>query len=185
MDERRNYFRLQLNAKVELIPLETQPTANSEASSHFSSSGILQTMAELKRLEVDGNQLQQQIKDTDRALGEFLNILTRKIDVLAQFCLSLQTTDSAKSQTIDLSEGGLVFDYPSALPEQQWFALMLRFDSPIMATAIYAQVIRCEPDRGNGCRIAAEFRYLNATERQQISQQIMRAQMESARRKPQ
>ncbi|WP_339615470.1 PilZ domain-containing protein [uncultured Gilvimarinus sp.] len=187
MDERRDYFRLTLNAIVELKALAAKPlvTSGADATSHFTSSRILQTMAELKRLELDGGQLQQQIKDADRALGEYLNILTRKIDVLAQFCLSSQVTDYASAQAIELSEGGLMFHHSEPLPEHQWLALMLSFESPLMATALHAQVIRCEPDRGNGYLIAAEFLYLNAAERQQISQQIMRAQLESARRKPQ
>lgn len=185
MDERRDYFRLALSANVELATLPQQPEANADASSHFTASHILHTMAELKRLDLDGSQLQQQIKDADRALGDYLSILTRKIDTLAQFCLNSQIAGLKVTQTIELSEGGLQFVHPTPLAEQQWLALMLSFDSPLMAIALHAQVIRCEPDRGNGCQIAAEFLYLNAAERQQISQHIMRAQMVSARQKPQ
>ncbi|WP_052481120.1 PilZ domain-containing protein [Gilvimarinus agarilyticus] len=185
MDERRGYFRLTVSSNVELNVLARRPEANADASSHFTASPILHTMAELKRLDLDGSQLQQQIKDSDRALGDYLSILTRKIDTLAQFCLNSQIAERNTSQSIELSEGGIQFTHPTPLAEQQWLALMLSFDTPLMAIALHAQVIRCEPDRGNGCQITAEFTYMNAAERQQISQHIMRAQMASARQKPQ
>jgi len=184
MDERRDYFRLPLDASIELKELPEKPTADADANSYFTSSHALQAMAELRRLELDGSQLQQQVKDADRALGEYLNILTRKIDLLAQFCLSTQITQPKASQSIELSENGLVFHHPTPLTEQHWLALMLSFESPLMAIALHAQVLRCEPDRGNGYLIAAQFLYLSTAQRQQISQHIMRAQLELARRKP-
>jgi hypothetical protein len=183
MTDRRDYFRLRLDAHVELHLLEQKPLSIDDANAHFAFNHILQTLFELKKLDTEGNQLQQQIKEADRALGEYLHIVNRKVDALAQYCLNTGTESELATQTIELSEGGLLLHNDAPLPQGQWLALMLRFNSPLMVIALHAQVVRCEPDRGNGYQIAAEFHYANATERQQISQHIMRAQMELARRK--
>lgn len=183
MNDRRDYYRLRLDAHIELQPLEQKPLHCDDANAHFAFNHTLQTLFELKKLDTEGNQLQQQIKEADRALGEYLHIVNRKVDVLAHHCLNTGTESELATQTIELSEGGLLLHSDTPFKQGQWLALMLRFSSPLMVTALHAQVIRCEPDRGNGYQIAAEFHYTNATERQQLSQHIMRSQMELARRK--
>lgn len=184
MSERREYFRMPMEAEVELKQLEQPPEEAADPTNEFPARGMLKIIAELKRLDGDAAQLHPQIKDSDRALGEYLHIISRKIDVLAQYCLTLQTNGQNQPQEVVLSEGGIHFYSPYALPQQSWVALYLVFTQPPMAIALYAKVTRCEPDPDNGYAIAAEFHYTGGLQRQQISQHMMRAQIDSIRRHP-
>ncbi|UTF60924.1 PilZ domain-containing protein [Gilvimarinus sp. DA14] len=180
MDERREYFRIDVEARIDLAI--TQDSARQQdPASYFSQSGVLHTLAELKKLDGEGLQVQQQIKDNDRALGEYLHLLSRKVDILALYCLSSSAESLGDTQTVTISEGGLDFTYPQQVDAGSPVALMLVFTQPPMAIALHARAVRCEPDPTTGFTIAAEFHYQNSAQRQQISQQIMRAQMESIR----
>ncbi|MBU2887432.1 PilZ domain-containing protein [Gilvimarinus agarilyticus] len=181
MKERREYFRMEVQASINMATLAGKPTEQADPASHFSASPVLRTMAELKKLDGDAMQLQQQIKVTDRALGEFLHVLSRKIDVLAMYCLTSSAEELGSYHTTTLSEGGISFAYSTPAQVGDWVALMVIFSHPTMAIALHGQVTRCEPDPDTGYQLAAEFRYENSAQRQQISQQIMRSQMESIR----
>lgn len=184
MSERREYFRMPMEAEVELKQLEEPPAEAADPTNEFPARGMLKIIAELKRLDGDAAQLHTQIKDSDRALGEYLHIISRKIDVLAQYCLTLQANGQGETQEVVLSEGGIHFHCPYALPGSAWLALYLVFTQPPMAIALYAKVTRCEPHPDKGYVIAAEFHYTGGLQRQQISQHMMRAQIDSIRRHP-
>ncbi len=181
MDERREFFRIDVKARIDLVTLDSTPTGQQDPSQHFAQSNVLHTLAELKKLDADAMQAQQQVKDSDRALGEYLNILSRKVDILALYCLSSSAEALGEPQTVTISEGGIDFNAPQAVNSGGYIAVMPVFTRPPMAIALYAQVVRCDPDPTNGFTIAAEFHYQNSAQRQQISQQIMRSQMESIR----
>ncbi|WP_169334807.1 PilZ domain-containing protein [Gilvimarinus chinensis] len=181
MDERREYFRIDVKARVDVAESASSSPLELDPADHFTQSGILHTLAELKKLDTEGMQIQQQIKDSDRALGEYLHLLSRKVDILALYCLSTSAESLGESQTVTISEGGLDFNHSQNLETGEPVALMLVFSQPTMAIALHARVVRCEPDPTTGFTIAAEFQYQNSAQRQQISQQIMRAQMESIR----
>src|SRR5690606_35581120 len=85
MSERREYFRMPMEAELELKQLEEEPAEGAEPANEFPAQSMLKIMTELKRLDGDAAQLHPQIKDSDRALGEYLHIISRKIDVLAQY----------------------------------------------------------------------------------------------------
>lgn len=184
MSERREYFRMPMEAKLELKQLDAEPAEGAEPADEFPSQGMLKIVAELKRLDSDAAQLHPQIKDTDRALGEYLHLVSRKIDVLAQYCMATQSPAGSSTESVILSEGGINLYYDSALKDGQYLALHLVFSQPPMAIALYAKVSRCEPDRDKGYAIAAEFHYTSGLQRQQISQHMMRAQIDSIRRQP-
>ncbi|MDO3382717.1 PilZ domain-containing protein [Gilvimarinus algae] len=181
MDDRREYFRIVVDACIEVAPLDAPPGQQQDPAIHFASSAVLRTMAELKKIDGESAQVQQQIKDGDRALGEYLHLLSRKVDVLALYCLTSSAEAQGDYQSVTLSEGGISFNHREPVSQHQWVAMMLIFASPPSAIALHAQVTRCEPDRDTGFDIAAEFHYSNSAQRQQISQQIMRAQMDQIR----
>lgn len=181
MEDRREYFRMEVQANINITVLPNQPSPQADPASQFATSPILRAMAELKKLDGDAMQLQQQIKDSDRALGEYLHLLSRKIDVLAMYCLTCSPESLGDYHQVTLSEGGISFSHPTPVADSSWLALMIIFAHPTMAIALHGQVTRCEPDTDKGYRIAAEFRYENSAQRQQISQQIMRSQMEAIR----
>lgn len=184
MSERREYFRMPMEAELELKQLEDEPAEGAEPANEFPAQSMLKIMTELKRLDGDAAQLHPQIKDSDRALGEYLHIISRKIDVLAQYCLTAQAGGHREPREVVLSEGGINFTLPYALPLNSWLALYLIFPQPPMAIALYAKVTRCEPHPDTGHAIAAEFHYTGGLQRQQISQHMMRAQIDSIRRHP-
>lgn len=181
MEDRREYFRMQVEANIEMLALPAKPSHQADPASHFTSSPILRAMAELKKLDGEAMQLQQQIKDSDRALGEYLHVMSRKIDVLAVYCLTSSTESQGDYCEVTISEGGVSFTDRQEVSLGDWVALMVIFSHPTMAIALHGQITRCEPDPAKGYQIAAEFHYENSAQRQQISQQIMRSQMESIR----
>ncbi len=181
MDERREYFRIDVEARVDVAEPDSPAPLEHDPAGYFSQSGVLHTLAELKKLDTEAMQVQQQIKDNDRALGEYLHLLSRKVDILALYCLNTNAESLGDNQKVTISEGGLDFNHGQNIKSGAPIALMLVFSQPTMAIALHARVVRCEPDPTTGFTIAAEFQYQNSAQRQQISQQIMRAQMESIR----
>lgn len=185
MSERRLYFRIDDYLDLEYLAVEEDTLRHTPAENLFPGSAALKTYAELKKIDSEASQLFYQIKDRDRQVADYLYLLNRKMDLIAQQLISeprLRGAHGTDQRQVNISEGGLAFSNHEALKAGQPLALNLTFLPTYVGLAIYARVARCEPVRTGGYEIAAEFETLTDAQQHLLSQQIMRAQMAEKRR---
>lgn len=186
MSERRLYFRIDDYLDLEYLSVDEDTLQHTPVENLFPGAAALKTYAELKKIDSETTQLFYQLKDHDRAVADYLHLLNRKIDLLAQQLISeprQQSRHRAEQRHVNISEGGLAFSNKEALPAGQPLALNLTFLPTYVGLALYARVARCEPVRTGGYEIAAEFDSMTEPQQQLLSQQIMRAQMAEKRRR--
>lgn len=185
MPERRLYFRIDDYLDLEYLAVDEDTLRHTPAENLFPGAAALKTYAELKKIDSESSQLFYQIKDRDRQIADYLYLLNRKIDLLAQQLISeprLHGTHATDQRRVNISEGGLAFSNREPLELGQPLALNLTFLPTYVGLALYARVARCEPLRTGGYEIAAEFEALTDPQQHLLSQQIMRAQMAEKRR---
>jgi len=185
MPERRHYFRIDDYIDLECRQVDSDTAARTPVENLFPGSAALKVYAELKRIDSETAQLLYQIKDRDRHLADYLHLLNRKIDLLAQQLISephSQQHAGQRRRSVNISEGGIAFDHDQPLAMDRLVALNLVFLPTFVSVPVYALVTRCEQGRNERWEIAAEFRQITDAQQQLISQQIMRAQMAEKRR---
>lgn len=185
MSERRSYFRIDESIAIEFKETE-EITANTAAPElQFPDTRSLKFFSELRKIDNDNAQLFHQIKETSRALGDYLHNLNRKIDLISQQLMadSKPPPPSKSIKQVNLSEGGIAFGSSRAVAPNAFIALRLIFLPSNSGLVIFAKVIRCEANNSGEFQIAAKFHRITDTHQQLIGQQIMRAQMAERRKK--
>jgi hypothetical protein len=187
MSERRSYFRIDESIALEFKEVE-EITANTAAAElQFPNTTSLKLFAELRKIDNDNAHLFHQIKETSRALGEYLHNLNRKIDIISQQLMtdSKPLPPSKTIKQVNLSEGGIAFGSSRPLEVNGHIALRLIFLPSNAGLVLFARIIRCEPSNTGEYQIAAKFHRVSDGQQQLIGQQIMRAQMAERRKSQQ
>ncbi|ACE83634.1 PilZ domain-containing protein [Cellvibrio japonicus] len=187
MSERRSYFRIDESIALEyrVVPEVTANTAAPELQ--FPNTASLKLYAELRKIDTENSLLFHQIRESNRAVAEYLQNLNRKIELISQQML-IEHKPPPPSKTIkivNLSEGGIAFGSSQALAIESYVAMRLVFLPSNAGLVVFAKIIRCEPSNTGEYQIAAKFHRINDTQQHLIGQQIMRAQMAEKRRSKQ
>jgi hypothetical protein len=187
MSERRSYFRIDESIALEFKDV-TEVVANTAAPElQFPNTASLKLHAELRKIDGENSLLFHQIRESNRAIAEYLHNLNRKIDLISQQ-MTMEHKPPPPSKTIkqvNLSEGGIAFGSSQDIPANSYIALRLVFLPSNTGLVIFAKIIRCEPSNTGEFQIAAKFHRINDTQQHLIGQQIMRAQMAEKRRSTQ
>lgn len=184
MSERRSYFRIDESIALEYKEVDEQTANNGEAESLYHDAADSKLYAELKKIDSDTAQLLYQIKDSNRALGEYLYNINRKIELLSQRLMAEHRPPALTRITrqVNLSEGGIAFGCEKPIASNTFIAMRLTFLPSYAGLILFAKVIRCELGSAGDYQIAAKFHRTNNSQQQVIGQQIMRAQMADKRR---
>lgn len=183
MSERRSYFRIDESIAVEYKAVDEQTANAGEAERVYPDSAAIALQAELKKIDSDNGQLLYQLKNTNRALGDYLHNLNRKIELLAQQLLTEHKPPALTDITrqVSLSEGGIAFGSAKPIAQHTYVALRLTFLPSYVGLIIFAKIIRCELCKAGDYQIAAKFYRPRDAQLRIIGQQIMRAQMADRR----
>lgn len=184
MSERRSYFRIDESIAIEFKEVE-EITANTAAPElQFPDTASLKFFAELRKIDNDNAQLFHQIKETSRAMGEYLQNLNRKIDIISQQMMAdaKPLPPSKTIKQVNLSEGGVAFGSSRFVPPNHHIAMRLVFLPSNAGLVLFAKVIRCDAVKGGEYQMAAKFHRISDSQQQLIGQQIMRAQMAERRK---
>lgn len=186
MSERRLYFRIDDYLELAYVPVDDRTVRKTPVENLFPGSAALRAYADLKKIDSEAAQLFYQIKDRDRVVADYLQLLNRKLDLLAQQLISeprlKREHGAGEKRRVNISDGGLAFSNTEAIEPGQALALSLTFLPTFVGLAVYARVTRCDPVPDGGYDIAAEFEALSDNQQHLISQQIMRAQLAQKRR---
>jgi hypothetical protein len=184
MSERRSYFRIDETIALEFKKVD-EITANTAVPElQFPKTASLQLFNELRKIDQDNAHLFHLIKDGNRALGEYLHNLNRKIDLISQQLMAdyKPLPPSKTIKQVNLSEGGIAFGSSEEVKADDFIVIRLVFLPSNAGMVIFAKVVRVEPNKGE-YQLAARFHRINDAQQQLIGQQIMRSQMAEKRKK--
>lgn len=176
--ERRDFFRVSQDVIFDYKIVDAFTAENDSPEIEFEDSVSLSLLNELRRLDRDNIQTLRLLTEKNRLLGDYLQTLSSKIDLIARHTLFAQdgaNRDRPKTR-INLSEEGVAFMAERALYKGNFLALRLIFLPNYAPVVVFAKVIRCDP-KDNSYQVAAKFYRLADKDRQELSRQIMKAQV--------
>ncbi len=176
--EKRDFFRISQDVIFDHKPVDAFTAENNKPDTEFDDAIALSLINELRRLDRDSVQTLRLLTEKNRLLGDYLQTLSNKIDLIARHSLFAQDTDSQNRATtrINLSEDGVAFLSDRALYKDSYLTVRLIFLPEYSPVITYAKVLRCD-QKDEQYQVAAKFHRMNDTDRQEVSRQIMRAQV--------
>lgn len=188
-ENRRNYFRVNHDVIFECRPVDAYSAANDEPDAAFEDSAAMGLTAELRRIDRDAAKSLKALADKDPLLGNYLQLLTKKIDLLTRHTLLAGATpDPHGARRINLSEAGVAFNSDKAFYKGKFLAIRLIFLPSYVPVTAFAEVVRCQSkgtsDNADSYHVAARFHRLSEKDRRELAKQIMTAQVAHRQRQP-
>lgn len=184
---RRNYFRVNHDVLFDCRPVDAYSANNDEPDTAFDDSGSSGLAAELRRIDRDAAKSLKTLAEKDRVLGDYLQLLSNKIDIIARHTLLADSTPDPHAPTrINISEAGIAFSSDKAFYKGKFLAVRLIFLPGYVPIIAFAEVVRCqnksEAPKGDiegndNFRIAARFHRLSDKDQRELARQIMKAQI--------
>jgi hypothetical protein len=175
--ERRDFFRVSDEVLFDFKIIDSYTAENSDPESEFADATALHLLNELRRLDKDNAQILKMLAEKNRLLGDFLHSLSSKIDLIARHTLFVQSEkESRPTERINLSEDGIAFVSNRAIYKGNYLVMRLIFLPHYVPVIVFGQVVRCE-SKSNLHQVAARFFRANDSTRQELSRQILKAQV--------
>lgn len=182
-DNHRDFYRIQCRAVVSCKLLGSDLPRSAAPDTHFKENPALALSRELLRLDQENAPLLHAIGEKDRAVGGYIALVNRKIDMIARHLLSESPEASTgEEQTISLSEGGVAWHTGQRLPAGAYVALRLMLLPAWTAVTTYASIVTSEAG-GAEPLVTASFESLPEADRQLIARHVMQVQMAEQRRR--
>jgi len=180
MNERREYYRVTCLASVELGNKNSQTPLETE----FDIPAEYQLLNEFRSLNVESAGALKQISDENKNLGNFLKIMSKKIDLLANAVVSqVQRQANTAKQHIDIGEGGIKFVWLSHLQMNANYPLKLVLYPENILVLCTVKIISCHALEasgnkisGEGFSVSAEFQQIDTVAAQLISKFVIQQQ---------
>ncbi len=170
---RRQYFRIEDKASVEVAVIEAGGTC---ASEFFELNPEFGLISEFQLLDVESKHLMRTVTDKDKHLGQLLRIINKKLDALSRvIALSNQQTTSDSILDINLSEGGLSLPYKEFLPDAQLLAIKLILLPSYSGLLLTGKVLSTQGE-APPYQLHVEFVDISDAHQQLIARHIMRKQ---------
>lgn len=188
-DNRRNYFRVNHDVIFECRSVDTYCAAHGEPESAFDDSTATGLTAELRRIDREAAKTLKALADRDPILSNYLHLLTKKVDLVARHTLvAAAMPEPHGTKRINLSESGLAFNSDKAFYKGKFLAIRLLFLPSYVPMTAFAEVVRCQSkpteDGQETYHVAARFHRLPSADRQELTRQIMKAQVAHRRKAP-
>ncbi|MGH1373440.1 MAG: PilZ domain-containing protein [Cellvibrionaceae bacterium] len=188
--EKRSFFRINSDIVMDYRSIDSYTLEHTSVESQFPDNlQSLTLFQELKRLDKEAAPYLGAISELSRPLSDYLSILSKKVDLVAQQHLAEHSSHEHLVATqVNLSEGGLAFTTEKPLYKGSHLAIQLRFLSDFSSIACFATVIRCDLAKKNSSdkstetyHIACKFHQLSEAKQEVIGKQIMQAQLAARR----
>ncbi|NHN35947.1 PilZ domain-containing protein [Pseudomaricurvus alcaniphilus] len=183
--ERRSFFRIPSEIVLDFHPVDSYTLENTRAEDEFpEEQKALSLFSELRRLDKEASPHLGAIGDNNRPLADYLKMLNKKLDLIAQQCVAANYSgEDVRPTHVNLSEGGIAFNSGKALYKDSHLALRIMFLSDYSSLASFARVVRCESQQESKVfKIACKFLTLNNNQQELLGRHIMQAQLEAKRR---
>lgn len=179
MDEKRQFFRIQQDVIFSFKAVSTDAINQCNAEQHFDHATTYGLFAQFQQLDNDSNSILQNIRQENSDVGQYLEVLNKKINLLSQQMLAKEAVSVSDHDTgrIDLSQGGIGFTSSSPLGIESWIAIKLVFVPAYTAILSYAQITRNQKLDNGHYLIGARFHQLNDEEQRVIAKQVIDTQI--------
>lgn len=173
--ERRNSYRVNHDVIFDFRQVDTHTAEQLEPEQAMDDGVAMHLVSELRRIDRDAQQLLKIITDKQRLLGDYLQKLNTKIDLIARHAVSASSTTS-QALRLNISESGVAFRTGRALYKGNFLVLRMIFLPSYTPVVVFGVVSRCESEK-DAFRVAAKFHRLRDQDRQELARQIIKAQV--------
>jgi len=183
--DRRQFFRINQQVAMD-ISLLSEDQSNATMSTHFEVPPSFAAICQLHEQDVEAQMMLHRISARDAELARYLQLMSERINVLARTLVSHDIDfNRLVTRDVNLSEGGMLFYYPDALPADGIVEIKLIFPAAELGLLLRARILRCEPIDGNLFEVALEFCQLAESTRTLLARQIMESQSQTLSRRSQ
>jgi len=169
---RRQFFRIEDRASVEISPLPENRTA----AEFFELSPEFGLISEFQLLDVESKHLLRAVTDKDKNLGQFLKVMNKKLDSLSRvLALNNQILPQDSILEVNLSEGGISFHSDTPYQESDRVALKLILLPNYSGLLLEGSILSCTGDTAP-YELHIEFSSISEAYQQLIARHIMRIQ---------
>jgi len=188
----RDSFRINHDVLFEHKMVEAYAAQHHDVHTELPPTQETNLLAQLQAINKNNQQALHVLSENNRLLGDYLQAMSEKIDLIAQhiaFHNSPEATpshknkeekeekkDTHKTTRINLGENGLSFFSNRALYQGNYLVLRVIFLPSYTTITTFAKVVRCEP-HGEKYRVAIQFYRLAETSRQDIAREILQSQI--------
>ncbi len=179
--ERRQLLRTQ-----HLIQVKWQELSESQAKldpydPEFSLPPSLQLLQRLQEFDVEQRHLLRSINSESRATGQYLQILDRKIHLVASTLLP--PFSDANGSAINISEGGLSLSVDKPVANGSTLHLVLQSQDGLLCLSTLGTVLHCKQEN-HRITLSIEFVSLREADRQSICRLVIRQGLANTPRLP-
>lgn len=178
--ERRNSYRVNHDVIFDFRQVDTHTAEQLEPEQAMDDGVAMHLVSELRRIDRDAQQLLKIVSDKQRLLGDYLQKLNTKIDLIARHAVFASSTTS-QSLRLNISESGVAFRTNRALYKGNFLVLRLIFLPSYTPVVVFGVISRCESEK-DAFRVAAKFHRLRDQDRQELARQIIKAQVGSRKK---
>lgn len=191
--ERRSYYRLEDRIYLQYRSAEVDEIKRGLARQQQmgDQTGDFNIQMDLVSRQLSTLRIQAQ-KDSP-AIGQYLDLLNRKIDLLASMMVfenlhrSVGSEDGLVStRSADISEGGVSFYSKTALAKDSYLALKLVVIGARIGIDTFGKVVSCQEEKGDKSRyrVGVKFIRLSDGDRRILTRYILDRQREMIRKRP-
>lgn len=173
-DERREYYRI-----TDTLALEIHPLTSEQQHSHgdlHDASPLFNLLSDLHLLDFESQHLQRHISSRDRTLADYLKVINKRIDLLAQALAQGLVRDMGTPHQVTLSEGGISFFCKQPIAAGTQVALKMVLMPQALGLLLRATIAHCQARPQGGYEIGAEFSELSDAQRQLLARHILQKQ---------
>lgn len=176
MQERRRFFRLNDEVVLDVFRISQE-----EYEKHCQ--GLIGTHSELEQLERDIVAQLHLLRTTQPAIGQVLELLNRKINLLNQDKLVTPTQLPAEKTTINLSACGASFYTDENLQDATWLLVSLQLQPANITLSIPSTLISCnQAAHENGAYLVrVDFSGIRETDQELLLQHLFQLQARQLR----
>lgn len=175
--DRRKFFRIEHQVSIELKLISEEEFGANPTPVQFEVSPYFLLLTELQALDTDREHLLRKIAEKDGQIASYLEILNNKIQAIARAVAAGGIDlDSLMSQEVNLSEGGVMFEYDTQLKSDQYLAIKLIFPESCIGLLLYGKTTRIIPLENGKFKTGVEFLRMPESCRTLLARQVMRLQ---------
>lgn len=182
-DDRRQFYRIDDTAILDLTSVTAEVVNNALAETCFNESEAFRLMRELRGIDTDNGGVFRSIHEKTPEIALYLQAINKKIESVGNAVASTLVGSEADLQSVDISEGGIGFNYATGLEENSLHAVKIWFHQTLIGIAAYIRVVACHRAIDGGYHISCAFESLPDLDEQVIARHIMQVQARQQRLK--
>ena len=181
-NERRRFFRLDDEICLEYDLISEEAYANAENELAQIEQSAFSLSADFATLSFEYNLTLNNIKSTHPDIGQYFDLLNRKLDALSRHLLDDETPcDEATKQLVNISASGIAFDSTKELKDKQPLRLRIILLPEKIGIVVFGRV--CFSNKKNKHRVSVDFEHIRNGDQELMIKHNLNKQMHALRQR--